>query len=59
MRPDRPDRLAPLEGIVHTTAIAGQSFTLNANGSNFGNFFVTLDEFDKRRDPSLTQRRDH
>jgi multidrug efflux pump len=46
--------IRPLEGIVHTTGIAGQSFTLNANGSNFANFFVTLDEFDKRRDPSLT-----
>jgi multidrug efflux pump len=44
----------PLEGIVHTTAICGQSFTLNANGSNFGNFFCTLDKFDKRHDPSLT-----
>jgi len=41
----------PLPGIAHTTEIAGQSFTLNANGSNFGNFFVTLDSFDKRRDP--------
>ena len=35
--------------VVHTTGIAGQSFTLNANGSNFGQFFVTLEEFDKRR----------
>jgi multidrug efflux pump len=43
----------PMDGVVHTTGIAGQSFTLNANGSNFGQFFVTLDEFDKRRDPSL------
>ena len=33
--------------VVHTTGIAGQSFTLNANGSNFGQFFVTLDEFAK------------
>ncbi len=41
------------EGIVHTTAIAGQSFTLNANGSNFGQFFVTVDEFDRRRDPRM------
>jgi multidrug efflux pump len=43
-----------VQGTVHTTGIAGQSFTLNANGSNFGQFFVTLDEFSKRRDPSLT-----
>ena len=45
--------VSAMPGIVHTTAIAGQSFTLNANGSNFGNFFVTLDSFDKRRDPSM------
>ncbi|HLN31322.1 MAG TPA: efflux RND transporter permease subunit [Gemmataceae bacterium] len=41
-------------GIAHTLAIAGQSFTLSANGSNFGNLFVSLEEFDKRRDPSLS-----
>src|SRR5262249_30586192 len=45
--------IQPMDGIVHTTGIAGQSFTLNANGSNFGQFFVTLDDFDKRRDPSM------
>jgi multidrug efflux pump len=44
----------PLGGIAHVTEIAGQSFTLNANGSNFGQFFVSFDEFDKRRDPSLS-----
>jgi multidrug efflux pump len=44
----------PMKGVVHTTGIAGQSFTLNANGSNFGQFFVTFDDFDKRRDPSLS-----
>src|SRR6202040_3198082 len=45
--------VGPMDGVVHTTAIAGQSFTLNANGSNFGQFFVTLDEYDKRHDPAL------
>jgi len=45
--------IKPMEGVAHTTGIAGQSFTLNANGSNFAQFFVTLDEFDKRRDPSM------
>ncbi len=40
--------------VVHTTGIAGQSFTLNANGSNFANFFVSFADFDQRRDPSLT-----
>jgi multidrug efflux pump len=44
----------PMDGVFHTTAIAGQSFTLNANGSNFGQFFVTLNPFEDRRDPSLT-----
>jgi multidrug efflux pump len=44
----------PLNGVLHVTGVAGQSFTLNANGSNFGNFFVSFDEFDKRADPSLS-----
>ena len=43
-----------MEGIEHTTEIAGQSFTLNANGSNFGQFFVTFKPFDERRSPSLS-----
>jgi multidrug efflux pump len=41
-------------GIAHVTEIAGQSFTLNANGSNFGQFFVTFAPFDERRQPSLS-----
>jgi multidrug efflux pump len=41
-------------GVAHTISVSGQSFTLSANGSNFGNLFVTLDEFDKRRDPSMS-----
>jgi multidrug efflux pump len=45
---------AKTDGVIHVTEIAGQSFTFNANGSNFGQFFVTLDEFDKRRDPTLS-----
>ncbi|HVS39939.1 MAG TPA: efflux RND transporter permease subunit, partial [Gemmataceae bacterium] len=40
-------------GVAHTLAVAGQSFTLQANGSNFGNIFITLDEFEKRRKPEL------
>jgi multidrug efflux pump len=40
----------PLHGVVHTTGIAGQSFTLNANGSNFGQFFVSFSDFDDRRE---------
>ena len=42
------------EGVVHITEVAGQSFTLNANGSNFGQFFVSFAPFAERRDPSLT-----
>lgn len=45
--------VAPTEGVVHITGIAGQSFSLNGNGSIFGQFFVTLDEFAKRRDPRM------
>jgi multidrug efflux pump len=48
------DLVQPMEGVRHVTEIAGQSFTYNANGSNFGQFFCTFDEFDKRRDPSLS-----
>jgi multidrug efflux pump len=44
----------PLPGIEHVTEIAGQSFTLNANGSYFGNFFVSFKPFEERRDPSLS-----
>ena len=52
---DRIQRLVqPQRGVDHTTEIAGMSFTLNANGSNFGNFFVTFEPFEKRRDPSLS-----
>ena len=47
------DVVQPFEGVEHVTGIAGQSFTLNANGSNFGQFFITLDEFSKRRQPSM------
>ncbi|HEX5271287.1 MAG TPA: efflux RND transporter permease subunit, partial [Gemmataceae bacterium] len=37
-------------GIEHITAVVGQSFTLQANGSNFGNCFVSLETFDRRRE---------
>jgi multidrug efflux pump len=48
------ETVQPMPGIEHTTGIAGQSFTLNSNGSNFAQFFITFDSFDKRRDASLT-----
>jgi multidrug efflux pump len=41
-------------GVEYVTEIAGQSFTLNANGSNFGQFFVSFKPFEERRDPSLS-----
>jgi multidrug efflux pump len=50
----KDDGFKQLTAIVHTTEIAGMSFTFNANGSNFGQFFVTLDEFGNRRDPDQT-----
>src|SRR5262249_31229282 len=52
------DRIAEvvrhIEGVAYMTQVAGQSFALNANGSNFGNFFCVFDKFENRRDPSLT-----
>ncbi len=42
------------EGVKHTVSIAGQSFLLNANGSNFGSMFVILDDFEHRHDPRLS-----
>ncbi len=47
-------RLHRMPGIVHITGIAGQSFTFNANGSNFAQFFVSFDSFENRTDPSLS-----
>jgi multidrug efflux pump len=41
-------------GVAHTVAIAGTSFVLNANSSNYSNIFVILKPFHERRDPSLT-----
>jgi multidrug efflux pump subunit AcrB len=40
-------------GVKHATAITGQSFVLNATGSNFGSMFINLDDYDKRRQPHL------
>jgi len=41
-------------GVEHTMSIAGQSFLLNTNSSNFGSLFVILKPFDDRRQPDLT-----
>jgi len=41
------------QGVKHVTAIAGQSFALNANGSNFGSMFLNLQEYSKRQTTDL------
>jgi multidrug efflux pump len=37
-----------IPGVSHTSSIAGQSFLMSANGSNFGSTFVILDSFKNR-----------
>jgi multidrug efflux pump len=37
-----------IPGVDHTLSVAGQSFLLSANGSNWGSTFVILSPFDKR-----------
>lgn len=42
-------------GIKTTSGVSGQSFILNATGSNFGSMFVILDGFENRRgNPELS-----
>jgi multidrug efflux pump len=43
-----------MPGIRHATAIRGQSFVLNAYGSNFGSMFINLKDYEERRDPTLS-----
>jgi multidrug efflux pump len=51
---DRIERIAhETPGVAHTISSAGQSWTLGAFGSNFGNLFVTLDDFHARHAPEL------
>ncbi len=38
-----------IPGVAHTSSIAGQSFLMSANGSNFGSVFVILEPFKDRR----------
>jgi multidrug efflux pump len=40
-------------GIGHSVAIAGISFLLQANSSNFASMFIILKPFDERRSPQL------
>src|SRR5207249_1459699 len=39
-------------GVRHATAITGQSFALNAAGSNFGSMFINLKDYAERRRPA-------
>jgi multidrug efflux pump len=41
-------------GVWHATGVTGQSFVLNAFGSNFGSMFVNLNEYSERRDDALS-----
>jgi multidrug efflux pump len=41
-------------GCIHSISVAGQSFVLSANGSNFGNLFFTLEPFDDPNGSGLT-----
>jgi multidrug efflux pump len=41
-------------GVAHTVAVAGTSFVLNANSSNYSSIFIILKPFDERRSRSLT-----
>ena len=41
-------------GIKHCSGIAGQSFVMNATGSNFGSMFVNLREYHLRRAPNMS-----
>jgi multidrug efflux pump len=41
-----------IPGVAHTLGNPGRSFVLNSIGSNLGTAFVTLEPFDKRRNPS-------
>jgi len=50
----RIDRITrEVEGVRHTTGVAGLSLLLNANSSNFGSMFVILQPFDERRKAEL------
>jgi multidrug efflux pump len=47
------ERNPAIPGIIHSMSVAGMSFLLNANGSNFGSTFIILDEFERRRSPEM------
>jgi multidrug efflux pump len=41
-------------GVAHTVTIAGMSFTLGANSSNFASMFIVLKPFDERQKPGMS-----
>jgi multidrug efflux pump len=48
--PKDRNRYPGIPGVAHVLAISGQSFLLNANGSNFGSAYVILDPFPERKE---------
>jgi len=44
-------------GVKHSIGVAGQSFLLSVNGSNFGSMFVILDDFENRHSSELYSER--
>ena len=48
------ERALATKGVIHTIGIPGQSFVLNAVGSNLGSMFIILDEFDHRHGHELS-----
>jgi multidrug efflux pump len=42
------------KGLWHATSIIGQSFALNATGSNFASMFINLKPYSERRTPDLS-----
>jgi multidrug efflux pump len=49
---DKVTRETP--GVAHTLTVAGYSFVQQANGPNFGSMFITLNPFEERKSPTLS-----
>ena len=48
--PNDRERYPGIDGVEHVLDVSGQSFLLNANGSNFGSAFVILKPFEERKE---------
>jgi multidrug efflux pump len=48
--PNDKEHYPGIEGVDHVLDISGQSFLLNANGSNFGSAFLILKPFEERKE---------